>query len=159
MKCDEVRVILEESQERNVPEAAQSHLASCADCAQWWRDWQMLEKGFRLLSMDKGPEPSWGFSERLVRRLGESVENVRAGADLLERAGRRVVWATLALTLTAVLALVVPSSGPVRAATEPEYLLVQPLSASNQNSHVVDLETSEDSAPQAVLPAASSEQK
>ncbi len=159
MKCDDVRVILEESRDRGVPEAVQSHLASCADCAQWWRDWQMLAQGFRLLSEDAGPEPSWGFSERLVRRLGESVESVRAGADLLERAGRRVVWATLALTLTAVLALVVPSSGPVRAATEPEYLLVQPLSAPNQNSQVVDLESGDNSAPQAVLPASSSEQK
>lgn len=159
MKCDEVRVFLEESRESGVPEAARSHLASCADCAQWWRDWQMMADGFRLLSMDEGPEPSWGFSERLVRRLGESVESARAGADLLERAGRRVVWATLALTLTAVLALVVPSSGPVRAATEPEYLLVQPLPASNQNSQVLDLESSDDSTPPAVLPAASSEQK
>ncbi len=157
MKCDEVRAFLEESQDRNAPEV-RNHLSSCADCAQWWRDWQVFEQGFRLLAADAGPEPSWGFAERLVRRLGESSEGQRNG-ELIERAGRRVVWATLALTLTAILALVIPSSGPVRAASEPEYLLVQPQTVSSTNYEVVDVDNSDDSSPQAALPATSSERK
>jgi hypothetical protein len=158
MKCDEVQTILEESRNGIAPQEARVHLDSCADCTQWWSDWQTLEQGFRLLSRDEGPEPSWGFSERLVRRLGESVQGQRSG-ELIERAGKRVVWATLALTLTAILALVIPSSGPVRAASEPEYLLLQPQLASSQNYGLVDVENSDDSAPQAALPAASRETK
>ncbi len=116
-----------------------------------------MTEGFRLLAQDAVPEPSWGFSERVARRLNESAQAERGAADLIERAGRRVVWATLALTLTAVLALVVPSSGPVRAATEPEYLVAQPATASGQNYEIVDVDNGDDATPRATPPAASTE--
>lgn len=116
-----------------------------------------MAEGFRLLAQDAGPEPSWGFSGRVVRRLNELAEAERGAAALIERAGRRVVWATLALTLTAVLALVVPSSGPVRAASEPEYLLAQPAAASGQSYEIVDVGNGDDSTPQATQPAVSTE--
>jgi hypothetical protein len=91
--------------------------------------------------------------------VDESAETQRGVADLIERAGRRVVWATFALTLTAVLALVVPSSGPVRAASEPEYLLVQPQVASSQNYQILDVDNVDDSASQPAQPAAPSGEK
>jgi predicted anti-sigma-YlaC factor YlaD len=159
MKCDEVREFLEENGNRNAPESVLTHLASCAECDEWWRDWQTMAEGFRLLSRESGPEPSWGFSERVVRRLGESVEAERRGADLIERAGRRVLWATLALTLTAVLALVVPSSGPVRAASEPDYLIAQPQATTNESYQIVDVDNTDNSTTQAVAPASAGEKK
>jgi anti-sigma-K factor RskA len=159
MKCDDVRTILEETRDRNAPEAALTHLASCALCAEWWQEWQMMTEGFRLLSADAGPEPSWGFSERVLRRLQETAEAARGGADLIERAGRRVVWATLALTLTAVLALVVPSSGPVRAASEPDSLVVQTQASSSDSYPIVEVDNTDNSAAQTVTPPAARENK
>jgi hypothetical protein len=159
MTCDDVRAILEETGERAAPEGVLAHLSSCATCAEWLKDWRTMTEGFRLLAQDVGPEPSWGFAERVVRRLDDSVDPLRGAVDLIERAGRRVVWATFAMTLAAVLALIVPSSGPVRAASEPEYLLVQPQSASGQNEQILDVDNVDDSASQAVQPAAPSGEK
>lgn len=148
MQCDDVRAILEERGERGAPEGALSHLSSCTLCAEWLKDWRMMSEGFRLLAQDAGPEPSWGFAERVVRRLDEPAEPRRGAADPIERAGRRVVWATLTLTLTAVLALIVPSSGPVRAASEPEYLLVQPQGNLSQSEQILDVDNVDESATQ-----------
>jgi hypothetical protein len=150
MKCDDVRAIMEETGERGAPEGVLTHLSSCASCAEWLKDWRTMAEGFQLLSQDAGPEPSWGFSERVVRRLNESAEAQRGAADLIERAGRRVVWATLAMTLAAVLALVVPSSGPVRAASEPEDLMVQSQNTSVQSYSIVDPDSTDDPATNAV---------
>jgi hypothetical protein len=73
----------------------------------------MVRAGFHLLQREEAPEPSLGFAERLVRRLGE-VSKAPSVADFFELAGRRFVYATLALTLLALLALAVPSTGPVQ---------------------------------------------
>lgn len=159
MKCDDVRTILEETGVRAAPEGVLAHVSSCALCAAWLKDWRTMTEGFRLLAQDAGPEPSWGFAERVVRRLDDSADPWRGAMDLFERAGRRVVWATLALTLTAVLALIVPSSGPVRAANEPEYLLVQPQGASSQNEQLLDVDNVDDTAYQPAQPAAPSGEK
>ncbi len=78
-------------------------IATCAWCAQ----------GFSLLRQEEAPAPSLGFAERLVRQLGE-MSRVPSMADFFERVGRRFVYATLALTLLALLALALPSTGPVR---------------------------------------------
>ena len=58
-------------------------------------------------------EPSLGFAERLVRQLSE-LSKTPSVADFFERVGRRFVYATLVLTLLALLALTLPSTGPVR---------------------------------------------
>ena len=45
--------------------------------------------------------------------------------EFLERAGRRVVYATCVLALTLLLALALPSSGPLRGPTTAELYLAQ----------------------------------
>jgi hypothetical protein len=137
MRCDDVRIMLEEVRSENAPDDVRTHLASCAECAEWWREWRLVSAGFKMLSREEVPEPSWGFPERVVRRLKDAAAAGRP-AEFFERAGRRVVWATLVVTLTVVLSLVVPSSGPVRAASEPEYLSTQYQVSSTQNYPIID---------------------
>ena len=76
------------------------------------------------LAAQSGPEPSWGFATRLVRRLNDLQEGVR-GTDFLEQVGRRVVYAAGLLTLLILLALVLPSSGPLRGPTTSELYWAQ----------------------------------
>src|SRR3989442_11064967 len=68
--------------------------------------------GLRAVGGEEVPEASLGFATRLVRRLGEAVG--AAAPDFFETAGRRVVLATLVLTLTVLLALAWPAAGPLR---------------------------------------------
>jgi hypothetical protein len=152
MRCEVVRMILEELRSGDAPDSVRGHLASCTQCAEWWQAWRMVSAGFRALSREAVPEPSWGFSERVVRRLQEAGEAGKSAADFLERAGRRVVWATLGVTLTVLLALVVPSSGPVRAASEPDYLLAQPQLASTQNYPIIEVENVDTAEPATTQP-------
>ena len=152
MRCEDVRTILEEVRGPDAPESVRTHLASCATCAEWWRDWRLLSAGFRALSRETVPEPSWGFPDRVVRRLQQATEAGSVAADLLEKAGRRVVWATLGVTLAVLLALVVPPSGPVRAANDPDNLLVQQQVASTQTYPVVEIDNSDASVPVRVAP-------
>jgi hypothetical protein len=162
MRCEDVRTILEEVRSEDAPDSVRPHLASCAECATWWQGWRLVSAGFKALSQETVPEPSWGFSERVVRRLQEAGEAGRGAADFLERAGRRVVWATLGVTLAVVLALVVPSSGPVRASSEPEYLLAQPQVASTQSYPIVEVENidnADTSTPQPASPGVGGEKK
>jgi hypothetical protein len=49
----------------------------------------------------------------MVRRLGE-ISTAPTLAEFFERVGRRFVYATLVLTFLALLAMAVPSTGPVR---------------------------------------------
>lgn len=159
MRCEDIRIILEEVRGQDAPESVRTHLVSCAECARWWQEWRLMSAGFGLLAQEAVPEPSWGFSERVLRRLEEASEGRRGAADFLERAGQRVVWATLVVTLTVVLALVVPSSGPVRAASEPESLLAQPQVASMQNYPIIDVDNADIPATPTALPDVEKEKK
>jgi hypothetical protein len=150
MRCDDVRTILEEVRGPEAPESVREHLASCAECAEMWRASRVVNAGFRVLARDSGPEPSWGFPQRVLRRIQEAAGQSKTAADFLERAGRRVVWATLGVTLAVLLALVVPPSGPVRASSEPDNLVVA--TASTENYSVIDVDNSDISTP-AVQPA------
>jgi hypothetical protein len=123
MRCDEVRRIIVEDWPAEVPAAAREHLRSCHGCATLARDYELVRAGLRALASEPVPEPSWGFSTRLLRRLQESSE--REGAEFLERVGRRVVYATLLLTLTLLLALALPPSGPLRGPTAADLYLAQ----------------------------------
>jgi hypothetical protein len=145
MRCDDVRTVLEEVRGQEAPDSVRGHLASCAECAEWWRAWRLVSAGFCALAQDSVPEPSWGFPERVLRRIQEAAGQSKTAADFLERAGRRVVWATLCVTLAVLLALVVPPSGPVRAASEPDNLVVT--TASNQDYSVIDLDSADISTP------------
>lgn len=141
MRCEDIRMTLAEIRGQEAPEPVRAHLAECRECAVWWREWRLVSAGFRALAEESAPEPSLGFAARVVRRLEDAAGRSWGIADLWELAGRRVVWATLVLTLTAILALVVPSSGPVRGPSEPDYLLAaQPEVASMRNESILDVD-------------------
>ena len=123
MRCEEVRKIIAEDWPEETPAAVREHLAGCPVCDGLARDHRLVRAGFRVLAAEPVPEPSWGFSTRLLRRLEESP--AQEGAEFLERVGRRVVYATFVLALTLLLALVLPPSGPLRGPTTAELYLAQ----------------------------------
>jgi hypothetical protein len=116
MRCDDIRDRLDVLWDGEQPSEVREHLTECASCSAYHRDLCLVRAGFRLWKWDEGPAPSVGFAERLVRQLGE-MSNAPSVADFFERVGRRFVYATLALALLALLALAVPSTGPLQALT------------------------------------------
>ncbi len=114
MRCEEVQKILEEFETRKLPGVVREHLARCSGCEAYARDWRLVRAGFRSLAEEQAPVASLGFAARLVRRLGEAAEQHCLESVGLERAGRRFLYAAALLTLTLLLSLVLPSSGPVR---------------------------------------------
>jgi anti-sigma factor RsiW len=124
MHCKDVREQIDELWAGEVAAEIRLHLASCPACAEYLRDMRLVRTGFRLLTVDPAPEPSLGFAARLVRRLSESSEK-EAREAFFEYVGRRFVYATLALVMFLVLALVVPSTGPVRAAATADLLMAE----------------------------------
>lgn len=110
MRCEEFRQTMEELTAGETPTTVQEHLAVCSDCRAYGRELKLLRMGFRALEDEEVPEASFGFATRVVHRLGAA----RDLADFFERAGRRVVLATLVLTLTVLLALAWPATGPLR---------------------------------------------
>jgi anti-sigma factor RsiW len=123
MRCEEVRKIIAEDWPEEAPAAVREHLAGCPACDALARDDRLVRAGFHALAAEPAPEPSWGFSTRLLRRLQESP--AQEGAEFLERVGRRVVYATFLLALTLLLALALPSSGPLRGPTTADLYLAQ----------------------------------
>ena len=113
MHCEEWRDRLVESWGEALTPEMERHASECAACRERLRDQRLIITGFRSLRLEPAPEPSVGFSERLVRRLAEVGGRSGVG-DFFELIGRRFVYATLALTFLALLALVLPSAGPVR---------------------------------------------
>src|SRR5712692_7668529 len=116
MRCKEIRKFLEELRGREISAAVREHLAICPACQVETRNWQLLQEGFQALVELDVPEASFGFVTRLMRRLEEASETGNPAAEFLELVGRRVVLATLLLTLTVLLALAVPATGPLRGA-------------------------------------------
>jgi hypothetical protein len=113
MRCDDIRNRLDDLWEGGESPEFLAHLAECSVCAGYHRDLQRVSSGFRLLRREEIVKPSVGFAERLVRQLGE-LGRAPSVADFFERVGRRFVYATLILTFLALLALALPSTGPVR---------------------------------------------
>jgi hypothetical protein len=113
MRCDDLYDQLDNLWEGEATADVLQHLAECAACARYHRDLRMVRLGFRLLKREETPEPSLGFAERLVRQLGE-IGKAPSLADFFEQVGRRFVYATLVLNFLALLALALPSTGPVR---------------------------------------------
>jgi anti-sigma factor RsiW len=103
--------------------AVREHLAGCPGCDALAREYELVRAGFRALAAEPVPEPSWGFSTRLLRRLEKSPDE--EGAAFLERVGRRVVYASFLLALTLLLALALPSSSPLRSPTTADLYLAQ----------------------------------
>ncbi len=113
MRCNDIHERLEALWEGEETAEVRQHLTQCAACTRYYRELCLVRAGLRLWKRDEGIAPSLGFAERLVRQLGEMSKAVSL-ADFFERVGRRFVYATLVLTFLALLALAVPSTGPVR---------------------------------------------
>ena len=133
MRCRHARrLILEESGSRSSEIA--EHLAACQDCSAYSRHWNQLRRGLGRIAADPAPAPTFGFAQRVSRRLPEALGVERAGEAFLERTGRRFVYAALLATLVLFLVLLVPRTSPVRsseAAVEIE--LAQPEASAAQN--------------------------
>jgi len=91
MRCEEVREQLDGLWEGEEAVDVGTHLARCAACSRYRRDLRWVRAGFQLWKLEEAPEPSLGFAERLVRRLG-AIGNVPGLADFFERVGRRFVY-------------------------------------------------------------------
>jgi predicted anti-sigma-YlaC factor YlaD len=116
MRCDHIRDRLVDLWEGEETAEVRQHLTQCAACAGYYRELRLVRSGLRLWKREEAPEPSLGFAERLVRQLGVMSKAPRV-TDFFERVGRRFVYATLALTFVALLALALPATGPVRGLT------------------------------------------
>ena len=113
MRCDDIRERLDILWQGEQPAEVGEHLTRCAPCSRYLRDLRLVRSGFFLLKREEIPEASLGFAQRLVRQLGEASK-APCVADFFERAGKRFVYATLALTLLVLLGLALPSTGPMR---------------------------------------------
>lgn len=121
MRCEEARFRFEEAAAEGLSEAVRDHLAQCADCRAYAREWRLARAGFLALAEEAVPEASLGFATRLLRRLEER----RQPAEFLERAGRRVVYAGVLLALMLLLGLALPASGPLGGQAPAEFSLAQ----------------------------------
>lgn len=126
MRCKDVVTTLEEMGTNAPPQSITEHLSGCPACADNFKDLRLLRAGFRTLAEDRAPDASFGFASRVMRRLDDMVDSGRGAAEFLERAGRRFVLATLLLAMSMLLALVLPSSGPVRGPSNDEAYLSPP---------------------------------
>lgn len=125
MRCKDVDAILDLAAEGTLAEPIREHLTSCAECREAHKDVWLLGAGFRALAQDMPPEASFGFSTRMVRRLGAAVDSSGAAMDFIERIGRRVVLAGLLVTMSLLLAFALPSSGPLRGPAPDEPYIAQ----------------------------------
>jgi len=122
VRCKDAQDILISGQ---AGERVTEHLRACPACQDFARDWADLQAGLYALAARPVPEPSWGFAERVLRRLEEFPAGFAAGEDFFERVGRRVIYATTALALILLIALALPSSGPLRGPMPTEIMVAQ----------------------------------
>jgi hypothetical protein len=125
MRCKEVEAILDAAPEGELSAPVQEHLSACADCQAMRKDLWLMRAGFRTLAQEAPPEASFGFSTRVIRRLGAAVESGSATAEFIERIGRRFVLAGLLITMSLLLAFALPSSGPLRSPAPDEPYFAQ----------------------------------
>lgn len=161
MVCKDVEEILAETGPEGFPPPLREHVAGCPGCGVLVRDWRLVRAGFLALAQEPAPEASWGFAARLVRRLQEARVRGGMAADFFERAGRRVVFATLLLALTALIGLALPSSGPLRGPATPEAYLAPPENtvAENEILRSYDPEGVRDAIPVDVTDSGEQKQK
>jgi len=135
--------------------AVETHLESCPDCKEYLRKWEALRAGLVALRTEEPPEPTIGFTTRLMRRLESPPAEFPLGYQLMDQAAKRLVYATLMVALMLGLLLALPPSGPLRSSGISDSVLVQNQVATLSNEQVlgvdgVDPGDLQDSAPAAV---------
>ncbi|MGH9396742.1 MAG: anti-sigma factor family protein [Terriglobia bacterium] len=83
MRCEEIRRRVWEASEGDLTAPVKQHLAACAGCRSYAADAAKLRAGLRVLGGETAPEPSWGFSSRVIRRLGEEAARGFASPEFL----------------------------------------------------------------------------
>jgi len=136
MRCKDVRDRIDELWTGEVPAETRAHLEKCSACQEYARDVGLVRAGFHALAEEPVPEASLGFAARLVRQLGEAAEQ-GTREEFLVHVGRRFVYVASLLTLGLLLALVLPSSGPVRGPASADLFLAQPETVSVQSDSIV----------------------
>jgi hypothetical protein len=111
MRCKNIQAILIEARREDYPSEVRKHLEQCPNCRAEAAGLARLTEGMNLLARETAPEPSIGFRARVLRRLDPEWVSP---ADFLEHAGRQVVYATLLVVFFLLLAMTLPSSGPLR---------------------------------------------
>jgi hypothetical protein len=125
MRCDETRSWFEDGEGGQMPASVREHLRTCPACRADEQDWRLVGAGFRVLSKEPAPNASTGFVARLKRRLAEPSLAGRASTQFWDLVGRRVILVGTLLTLTVVMALMLPPSGPWRSPTALDLSLLQ----------------------------------
>ncbi|HKT12082.1 MAG TPA: hypothetical protein VJW77_09695 [Terriglobia bacterium] len=138
MRCDAVRQIVEEGMARTP--AVQVHIESCSDCKEYLSKWEMLHAGLAAMREDEPPEPSVGFTSRLMRRLENAPSEFQFGQQLIDQIGRRVVYATLMVALMLGLILALPPSGPLRSSGISQSVFVQTQMATLANEQIMGVD-------------------
>ena len=114
MRCDDVRDRLDDLWDGGeTAEVSHEHLTQCAACASYHRDLRLGARGLPPIAVRRGRRALTGICRALGPPTGRTEQRASV-ADFFERVGRRFVYATLALTFLALLALALPSTGPVR---------------------------------------------
>jgi predicted anti-sigma-YlaC factor YlaD len=131
MRCSKIRETLELENNSQSRPAVREHLAVCSECRTYATNLSKLAAGMKLLAEEPVPEPSIGFQLRVLRRLDQESRR-----DFLERAGQRVVYATLIVVLFLLLAMIVPSSGPVRSSPKLENYQPQEETVAERNYQI-----------------------
>jgi hypothetical protein len=138
MRCDAVRQIVEEGMTRTP--GVEAHVESCPGCKEYLRKWETLRAGLVALRAEEPPEPTLGFTTRLMRRLENAPAEFPFGQQLMDQIARRVVYATLMVAIMLALLLAVPSSGPLRSSGISESILVQSQVATLANEQVLGVD-------------------
>lgn len=100
----------------------------------------MLHAGLAAMREDEPPEPSVGFTSRLMRRLENAPSEFQFGQQLIDQIGRRVVYATLMVALMLGLILALPSSGPLRSSGISQSVFVQTQMATLANEQIMGVD-------------------
>lgn len=133
MQCEDVRNVLADLDEGAYAAEVREHLLVCPACRAEAEDWQALRGGFAILRQEAVPEASLGFTERLLRRLPAKNGGREATLSFWEVAGRRFVYASMLLVVAILVAMLLPSSGPLRPSASVETYLPRTEMVASQN--------------------------
>jgi hypothetical protein len=120
MRCSEIRKQLGIFASADSTPSVRDHLLICSSCRAEAEAQKLLHAGFKSLAQEPVPEVSVGFVARLMRQLDSAALSGDPAREFLERAGRRVLYASLALALTVLVALMTPASSPLRGSSGTE---------------------------------------
>lgn len=100
----------------SAPETLTLHLSKCSECRRFQVLWLGFGHGAELLGRESVPEPSAAFWPRLQARLETDADRLSLEA-VLERVGRKMIWASSLAALLLGLGLVFETDAPTSSET------------------------------------------